>query len=206
MFTQDQIEQLEEPLDTKHIKPAKQYGPKGDYIEGWHAIAEANRIFGFDGWSYEIIDRKKLGECVNQKGNTEIAYECVVSVTAGGVTRQDIGYGSGASSKPLDAYEGAMKEAVTDALKRALRTFGDQFGLALYDKEKKNVVNSWAKKASELIDNISKINTYEDLQELAKSSDMQSLKTDCPQAEKESVVSAYKKKLNSLTNRKDRAA
>ena len=21
------------------------------YIEGWHAIAEANRLFGFDGWT-----------------------------------------------------------------------------------------------------------------------------------------------------------
>jgi hypothetical protein len=33
-----------------------------------------------------------------------------------------------------DAHDSAMKEAVTDALKRALRSFGWPFGLALYDK------------------------------------------------------------------------
>ena len=25
------------------------------YIEGWYAIAEANRIFGFDGWDRETV-------------------------------------------------------------------------------------------------------------------------------------------------------
>src|SRR5690606_29122102 len=32
-----------------------------------------------------------------------------------------------------------IKEAVTDALKRTLRTFGNPFGLALYDKSRANV-------------------------------------------------------------------
>ena len=31
---------LEAPLDQKHVRPAKKFGPKGDYIEGWHAIDE----------------------------------------------------------------------------------------------------------------------------------------------------------------------
>ena len=34
---------------------------------------------------------------------------------------------------------GRSKEAATDALKRALRTFGNPFGLALYDKSRENV-------------------------------------------------------------------
>jgi hypothetical protein len=38
-----------------------------------------------------------------------------------------------------DAVEGATKEAATDALKRAARTFGNVFGLALYDKSRANV-------------------------------------------------------------------
>jgi recombination DNA repair RAD52 pathway protein len=37
------------------------------------------------------------------------------------------------------AHESASKEAVTDALKRTLRTFGNPFGLALYDKSRENV-------------------------------------------------------------------
>jgi len=35
-----------------------------------------------------------------------------------------------------DAHEGASKEAITDALKRSLRSFGNQFGNSLYSKDK----------------------------------------------------------------------
>lgn len=130
---------LDGPLDPRNvIKPSGSFGPKGDYIEGWFAIEEANRIFGFENWSY-TTDLQKVSEFVNDKGNTEISYICRCSLTVDGVTRQDVGYGSGAAKKPGDAYEGAVKEAVTDSLKRSLRTFGNKFGLALYDKTKANV-------------------------------------------------------------------
>jgi hypothetical protein len=68
-------------------------------------------------------------------------YTCIVRVTVGDVVREDVGFGSGYGKKAGDAIEGATKEAVTDALKRCLRTFGSQFGLALYDKERANVAN-----------------------------------------------------------------
>jgi DNA recombination protein Rad52 len=133
---------LEQKLDTANVKAASTdfNGPKGDYLEGWHVINEANRIFGFGGWSYEILSLKQACEVTqNTKGNNVVAYICTISVLVDGVTRQDVGYGSGISKSLGDAHEGATKEAVTDALKRALRTFGNQFGLALYDKEKRNI-------------------------------------------------------------------
>ena len=37
------------------------------------------------------------------------------------------------------AHESAIKEAETDAMKRALMTFGNPFGLALYDKQQRQV-------------------------------------------------------------------
>lgn len=37
-----------------------------------------------------------------------------------------------------DAHEGAAKEAVTDAIKRAMRSYGNQFGNSLYDKSKQH--------------------------------------------------------------------
>lgn len=139
MITDAQKLALQAHLDPAVVKePSGQFGPKGDYIEGWHAINEANRIFGFDGWSY-TSELQKVSEMTNEKGNIEIAYICKCTVEALGVTRQDIGYGSGAAKKPGDAHEGAVKEAVTDALKRCLRTFGNPFGLALYDKSRANV-------------------------------------------------------------------
>jgi DNA recombination protein Rad52 len=142
-FSEAQIAALKANLDPAHIKkPDGKFGPKGDYIEGWHAINEANRIFGFDGWSYSIdLCRDDLREATDSKGNSQwqAAYTCICTVQAGGVSRQDVGFGSGFSKNIGDAIEGATKEAVTDALKRCLRTFGNVFGLALYDKGRANV-------------------------------------------------------------------
>jgi DNA repair and recombination protein RAD52 len=134
---------LEAKLDPATVrKPTGRYGPKGDYIEGWHAIAEANRIFGHGGWSYTITSLSKDAlENVEKDGKTQwqAAYTCVVRVEVGDVVREDVGFGSGFAAQIGDAVEGATKEAVTDALKRALRTFGWPFGLALYDKSRDHV-------------------------------------------------------------------
>ena len=114
---------LAAPLDLNNVKQREgARGRKLDYISGEHAIAEANRIFGFDGWSCETIHM----ECVKEQPITYIAR---VRIRAGGVTRE----GWGGDSKP--DHENACKGAETDAIKRALRTFGNQFGLPLYDKE-----------------------------------------------------------------------
>ena len=139
----EQTKALQAPLDPAHVKkPTGNFGPKGDYIEGWHCINELNRVFGFDGWSYTIelsLDALEKGK--DSKGNEQwqAAYTCICTLTATGVTRQDVGFGSGFAKQVGDAIEGATKEAVTDALKRAARTFGNIFGLALYDKSRANV-------------------------------------------------------------------
>ncbi len=44
-----------------------------------------------------------------------------------------------------------MKAAETDAMKRALATFGNPFGLALYDKTQAGVRRSKAKNSQEWI-------------------------------------------------------
>jgi recombination DNA repair RAD52 pathway protein len=64
---------LEQKLDTANVKAASTdfNGPKGDYLEGWHVINEANRIFGFDGWSYEILSLKQACE-VTQNAKRKI--------------------------------------------------------------------------------------------------------------------------------------
>lgn len=134
---------LDAKLNPAHIRPPSQFGPKGDYLEGWFVIQEANRIFGYGGWSYVIkgLTENSIKEGKNSKGETQwqAAYTCIVTVTVGDVVREDVGFGSGFAKQIGDAIEGATKEAVTDALKRALRTFGNPFGLALYDKSRANV-------------------------------------------------------------------
>jgi DNA recombination protein Rad52 len=142
-FTETQNKLLAAPLDPAHVKKATgNFGPKGDYIEGWHAINELNRVFGFGGWSYQIDltrDDLSLGKDRNGGEQWQAAYTCICTLTVGQVTRQDVGFGSGFAKGVGDAIEGATKEAATDALKRAARTFGNIFGLALYDKARANV-------------------------------------------------------------------
>lgn len=140
MFSQDQLDALSAPLNRASVKT----NPRGfSYVEGWHAIAEANRIFGFDGWDRQTLEMRQLGEPEQVNGNWRVAYHCRVRVTVRTgeaiITRDGSGYGSGIVKDIRDAHESAIKEAETDAMKRALMTFGNPFGLALYDKEQANV-------------------------------------------------------------------
>ena len=149
-LTDEQKKLLTEKLDSSHVKPPAQFGPKGDYLEGWHVIAEANRIFGFDGWSYEVLEANCVSQAPRKIGKAErdgfgVTYTSKVRVLVAGVMREDYGAGHGYDVDAGLAHESAIKEAVTDALKRALRTFGNPFGLALYDKTRANVEDVEAK-------------------------------------------------------------
>jgi Rad52/22 family double-strand break repair protein len=64
-----------------------------------------------------------------------------VLVRAGDVVvcREASGSGHGLGATPGAAHESAIKEAETDAMKLALTTFGNSFGLALYDPELRGV-------------------------------------------------------------------
>jgi DNA repair and recombination protein RAD52 len=165
MFTEAQTTALKAPLSTANVKK----NPRGyDYVEGWHAIAEANRIFGFDGWNRQTIDMRQLGEPEQVNGNWRVAYHCRVRITVRAgeheIVRDGSGYGSGIVKDIRDAHESAIKEAETDAMKRALMTFGNPFGLALYDKDKGNVVSETKAAYMRLVSEI--IRTTTDAQEL----------------------------------------
>jgi DNA repair and recombination protein RAD52 len=141
-FKPEQINALAAKLDGSAVKQRSQAGRQFSYIEGWHAIAEANRIFGFDGWCRETVDIHQLGEPREVDGKWRVAYMARVRVTVFAdyeITRDGCGYGSGIDRDLGSAHESALKEAETDAMKRALMTFGNPFGLALYDKDQSNV-------------------------------------------------------------------
>lgn len=162
-------DELRKPLDSKHVRPPAP-GKYGDYIEGWHAIAEANRIFGEGGWSANVhgMTRTNASE---DGGKHRVGYMAFCTVTVGGVSRTDVGHGQGFGKSEGDAHDSAVKEAATDAIKRALRTFGNPFGLALYDKTKANVADVGAveaaqKRADAIIAKMRTCTTLEELQGL----------------------------------------
>lgn len=141
-FSPGQIEQLSAKLDRSHVKDRMQAGRKLSYVEGWHAIAEANRIFGFDAWTRETLDLRMVSERERPVGQGQgwgVTYIAKVRVIVDGVAREGVGAGHGIDRDLGLAHESAAKEAETDAMKRALMTFGNPFGLALYDKTQENV-------------------------------------------------------------------
>lgn len=152
MFTPEQIAELEKPLNRANVKSRQQGGSSVSYIEGYHAENEANRIFGFDGWDRLTVETKcvmekarKIGKGQYEKDGWGVTYTARVRITvrAGDreVIREGSGAGHGIDADLGQAHESALKEAETDAEKRALKTFGNQFGQALYDKEQRDVAD-----------------------------------------------------------------
>ncbi len=129
---------LGQPLDPALASQRKgRAGRSYDYLEGHIVIAQANRIFGYGGWGYELVENVTLRriETVNpQTGEVKVeqGYSAPVRVTvAGALPRTDIGVHPVAEDT-FDGHDTAIKGAVTDGLKRAFRGFGVQFGNAFY--------------------------------------------------------------------------
>lgn len=154
-FSDKQIEALTAPLIRTHVMSRKQAGREVSYIASWFAESEANRIFGFDGWDSTITDLRMVSEreviigkgSQYEKPGWSVSYICTVSVAVNAgdglvVYRQGVGAGHGIDADLGQAHESAVKEGASDAEKRALKTFGNPFGLALYDKTQANVVDA----------------------------------------------------------------
>lgn len=139
-FTPETKAILQEKLLKKHVSNRSQAGQSLSYIESHHAIREANRAFGFDGWNRETLSLTVVqAEQIDSKWR--VSYTAQSKITVGEVVRFGTGFGQGIDKDLGKAHESAIKEAESDAMKRALMTFGDIFGLALYDKTQANVTS-----------------------------------------------------------------
>ena len=148
-FSPEQLAALAAPLDRANVRQREQGRSRVSYLEGWQVIAEANRIFGFDGWQRQTMAVRCVAQAERligreQKPGWGVTYTARVrvTVTAGGLPpliREGSGAGHGIDVDLGQAHESALKEAETDAMKRALMTFGNPFGLALYDKAQRQV-------------------------------------------------------------------
>ena len=134
-FAQTQLRKLKSRLRPQHVRMRETEGQTLHYLEGWHVLAEANRIFGFDGWDRETV----ASTCVWTKqvgARYCAAYVARVRITVRAgedrIIREGSGAGESNASSPGQAHERASKAAETDATKRALTTFGNCFGLSLY--------------------------------------------------------------------------
>jgi DNA recombination protein Rad52 len=153
-FSAEQITALSAPLDRAKVRQRRQGRSQVSYLEGWQVIAEANRIFGFDGWQRETValrcvhqSERLIGE--EQRPGWGVTYTARVRISVSAssagqpaLIREGCGAGHGIDVDLGQAHESALKEAETDAMKRALMTFGNAFGLALYDKRQREVTGA----------------------------------------------------------------
>ncbi|PSN64028.1 hypothetical protein BS50DRAFT_576652 [Corynespora cassiicola Philippines] len=128
---------LNKQLGPEYLSNRKGHGgTKVWYLEGNKAIALANEVFGFNGWSSSLQQVQVDFVDESSSGRVTLGLSIIVRITLkDGTYHEDIGYGSCENLKgKATAFEKAKKEAATDGLKRALRTFGNVLGNCLYDK------------------------------------------------------------------------
>ena len=131
-------DKLAQPLDASLVSQRRGRGNRSfSYVEGRTVIDQANRIFGYGGWGHEVVGEvvlRDLDQVNTQTGEVRRtrAYSATVKVTVPGAPpRTDVGF-QPVADETVEGHETAFKGAVTDALKRSLRTFGAQFGNSLY--------------------------------------------------------------------------
>lgn len=142
-YTAQEIASLQSRLQ-KQLGPeyiSSRSGPGGQklhYIPADKCIQLANEVFGFNGWSSQIKDLQV--DFVDENpttGKVNLGLSVIVRVSLrDGTFHEDIGYGHIENCKgKAAAFEKAKKEGTTDAMKRALRNFGNVLGNCIYDKD-----------------------------------------------------------------------
>lgn len=143
----DQINEFRKKLDEKIPRDVVKEREGGgnrtfSYLEGHYVIARMNEIFGQGNWAY-VAEEAKCVHTGEVNGKFVAHYIARVRLEVPALRHAlfvDYGYGDGSDkSNPGKAHELAVKEAVTDGLKRAAKNLGMSMGLALYDKEQVNV-------------------------------------------------------------------
>lgn len=107
------------------------------YLETWRAIETANAVFSFDGWSTSIgaltVDKQTPPDAKTDRHSVVVSVIMRITLKDG-TYREDVGVGSHENKIFSAALENAKKEAVSDALKRTARQFGNALGNSIYDK------------------------------------------------------------------------
>ena len=138
MFSENQIKALSYNLDDSRVKTIDKAGMSFKYLETYDVINVANTIFNYM-WDYTITRLEEVARETNQNGNHVITFSAIVKVKIydsqrNFIEREDTGVGTGTARTVGDAIDNASKSAVSDSLKRSLRSFGGQFGNNLYSK------------------------------------------------------------------------
>jgi len=134
----EQIAALNAPIYYRAVNmlPAQAGGYR--YVPGVVVVGHLNRIFGFDGWSTEIVEmaEERFAEESGGGGVAQfrVIFTCRIVLTVRmpdgrEIVRAGVGADEKKSRYLIDCYTNGQASALTAALKNAAITLGPQFGL-----------------------------------------------------------------------------
>lgn len=120
---------------------------KLSYLEGHYVIDRLNQVLGIGNWAYTSeVTLVHSGLDANQRYSAHYIARVRLAVKLPNMPDTefcDYGYGDGMDrNSPGKPHELAVKEAVTDGLKRCAKNLGMSMGLALYDKTQEHVADA----------------------------------------------------------------
>ena len=136
-LTEAQLWQLMQFLSDDRVKQLKGMS----YVEAWDVKATLTRVFGFGGFSTQILSEELIHrEQVPQRNdNTKMNFRVAYRITMRLIIPQlgafwdEAAVGTSSQPDPGEALDMAVKSAASDALKRCATLLGTQFGLSLYN-------------------------------------------------------------------------
>lgn len=139
----DTRKKLDENIPENVISSRQGGGGKSlSYLETWYVIDRLNQVLGQGNWGYNSKVTKVHEGVVNNTNTVHYIAEVTLYATIDNKTTHitDYGYGDGQDKfNPGKAHELAVKESVSDGLKRCAKNLGRSMGLALYDKTQEYV-------------------------------------------------------------------
>lgn len=135
MLNDTQYQQLLKPLAANRVAKRQQAGRNLSYLEAWDVKAHLIRIFGFGGWSWNVVSADLAFEEKNEKGQWSVGYKVhgTLNIHDLHCSYSEAAVGSASLPQRGEAHDMAIKTAESDALKRAAINLGTQFGLSLYN-------------------------------------------------------------------------
>lgn len=129
-----QHSQLLKPLNPTRVKSRSQGGAKLSYLETWDVRAMMIRVFGFGGWSFDVVEASLVFEA-EKDSKWNVGWKVIgrLSVPDLDCTYTEAAVGASTQGSRGDAHDMAIKTAESDAFKRCCVNLGTQFGLSLYD-------------------------------------------------------------------------
>lgn len=144
-LTVEQVDALLLPLHRGRVRQVK----GNAHLEAWDVRRHLLRVFGWGGWSFEVLSC----DCILErsfwdddtktnpfKGRHTVIYRVTARLVINDASGQEIAHfddgatGDSTNQPTLgDAHDMALKTAMSQALKRCAVNLGDRFGLSLYN-------------------------------------------------------------------------